>query len=178
MVDVVDLLSQWGESGVGRGGLLGEECVEFVGQRFEVGGCELLSTVGECVGRVGMDFDYETVEFQLHGCQRQGFNELAVSTNVTGVAEDGQAGTGASQLERQLPKGRVAIALGVVHAEPAVDGGKVTETYLREPFDGTEPQAHVGAEWIFYHDMRTGAAQGFGQLLDHEGVGGGSGSNP
>ena len=86
----------------------------------------MLSTVGECVGRVGMDFDYETVEFQLHGCQRQGFNELAVSTDVTGVAEDGQAGTGASQQERQLPEGRVAIALGVVHAEPAVDGSKVT----------------------------------------------------
>ena len=56
-----------------------------------------------------MALNNQAVEAQIQSLLAQRRNEVAAPTNVAGIANEGQLGNAAAQLNRDLPHGQIAI---------------------------------------------------------------------
>ena len=90
---------------------------------------------------------------------------------MAGVVDDGQIGNTASQFDRNLPHGQVAVNLLVVAGETPVDGCQLRDARLVDALQGPYPQFEVRVHRVFHQHGGIGAPEGVGQVLHGEGVG-------
>ena len=141
-------------------------------------GRDLLCGVAPRLVGVGVALDDESVEAEVHGLLRQRGDELAPSANVAGVAEDGQLGDAATQLDGHVPHGQVAVDGLLERAEAAVDGGHPTDACGVETLHAANPELQVGVDGVFVEHRHIHALQGVSQFLYRKGVGTCAGTNP
>ena len=125
-----------------------------------------------------MGFDNESVEAQIHGLLAERGDEFASTADVTWVAENGQCGDAAAQLEWDLPHGRVAIEFAAVAGESAVDGTQTADAGSVDAFHAADPEFEVGVDGIFHEHGDVDAVQTVGQCLHGKRVGRGTCTDP
>ena len=68
-----------------------------------------------------MAFYDQTVEVKVHSLLTKRSYQFAFSTDMTGIAEDGQIRDAAAQFDRNVPLGQIAVNLLVVAAETTMN---------------------------------------------------------
>ena len=120
----------------------------------------------------------QPVEAQVHGLLAERSYQVAASTDVTRVADDGQFRYAAVQFDRNLPHGQVAVNLLVEARKATMDGTQPFDAGLVDALQGPNPQLQVGIHGVLHQHGHVHAPQGVGQSLHGKGVGRGSGAHP
>ena len=136
VVEFVNLLTQFVDTLSGDFLVADDEEREDVVEHI---GSDLLLGVAPCGIGVAVGFHEQTVEAEVHRLLAEGGDELAPSTDVAGVADDGQRRDAAAQFDRYLPHGEIAVDFLVIAGETAVDGCQTGDTSLVDALEGTNP---------------------------------------
>ena len=157
VVYLVNLLTQLADTFGGDGLITDyeqrEDVVEHIGSHL------LFSITPGPVG-ITMAFDDKTVGTQVHSLLAEGSDEVAASTDMRGVADDGQFGNTATEFDGNLPHGRVTIDGLVVTGETAVDGSEFLYAGTVQTQEGTDPKFQVGVHGVFHEYRNVHALQG------------------
>ena len=79
-----------------------------------------------------MTFHNQTVEVQVHSLLAKRGYQFTLSSDMARVAEDRQIRNAATQFDRNVPLGEVAVYLFIVAAETAVDSTQTFQTCIAD----------------------------------------------
>ena len=175
LVDVVDLATEGGKI---LGSLVRVTDDQEIQDVVEHVGRDLLSGVAPCAVRVAVRLDNQAVETQVHRLLAKGSDQLALASDVAGIAENRQVGHAAAQLDRDVPQRQVAVDLLVVRAETAVDSRQTVDACAIEALESADPQLQVRVDRVLDQNRDINAFQGVGDLLHGEWVNRRAGADP
>ena len=128
--------------------------------------------------RVAVRLDNQAVEAQVHRLLAKRGDQLALTADMAGVAEDRQIRHTTAQLDRDVPQRQVAVDFLVVRAESSVNHAQTVNARSVQTLDRPDPQLQVRIDRVLDQHGHVHALQGIGHLLHGEGVRRRTGADP
>ena len=97
---------------------------------------------------------------------------------MTRVAEDGDVGNAAAQLDGDVPQGDVTVEALVVGREAAVDDADALDTGAVDAFKSAHPQVEVRIHGVLYQHRHINTVERVGKFLHGEGICHGARTHP
>ena len=142
-----------------------------------IGGNLLLGIAPRLV-RIAVTLNNQAIETKVHSLLTQRSNQFTTSTNVGGVADDGQFRNATMQLDGNLPHRSIAVYLLLEAGETTMDGTQALDTSLVQALHSTNPELEIRIDRVLYEHRDVNTLQGIGQSLHGKRIGSGAGTNP
>ena len=179
VVDTVDLLAKEGErfSAVGFCAIEGYKRIDDDIQHF---GSDLLGGIAPSAIGIAVALDDKPVKSHIISLLRERSYEFALPTDMAGIADDGDIGHAASELDRDMPLRHIAVEMLPISRETAMDSSHTLHAGILNTLYGTDPEFEIGIHGILHkhgHILPDGS-QGVGNLLHGKWIGGSARAYP
>ena len=179
LVDHVDLGAQLFDSflvGLAVRGIVPDR--QAFQHRLQGGRGQLLLRIAERDRRIAVGLDHQAVQPEVHRPLGQLLQILPVTGHMAWISEKRQFRIAGAEFDGDAPSRIIAVGDRRRRGKTAVDDAELADTGPVEAFQRTDPQVQVRVDRILDQHRHVRTAQGIGDLLHQERIGGGSGSDP
>jgi len=129
---------------------------------------QLLCCIAPRFLRIRMRLHHQSLHAKIQGPLCYFGHQIPPSCNVAGIANNGQIGHHAFQLQRNFPAGRISVGVGVVRGKSPVNGHQLSDSSGMYPLQGSQPKRQIWTNWVFYKNGHINAPQGIRNILNTE----------